>query len=64
MSKLDLSDPKVQSAINEVIDAQPDEKNTPWVLLTHVGQTPKLKVQETGDAFDEFLDELNDGKIM
>jgi hypothetical protein len=62
MAKLDLSD--VQSAINKVVDAQPTENKYPWVLLTHVGQTPKLKVQETGDAFDEFIDELSDGKLM
>jgi hypothetical protein len=64
-NRVDLSDTKVKEAIDSVITSTPeDDKKNPWVLLTHVGQTNKLKVAETGDTFNEFIDELNDGKLM
>lgn len=64
-TKVDLSDKSVLDAIDKiVVQSQCTENENPWLLLTHVGQTNKIKLVETGDSFNDFLDELNDGRIM
>ena len=65
MSQLDVSDKAVQQAIDQVIgQSECDEHKNPWALLTHVGQTSKIKVSETGESFDEFIEELSEGRLM
>ena len=65
-TKVDLSDKAVVDAIDRILSQQTQctESTNPWLLLTHAGLTNKIRVAETGDSFDEFIDELSEGRIM
>lgn len=56
---LDLSDKAIASACENVRSGKYQ-----WALFGHKGNTPTVKVETTGDGFEDFVNELSSGKLQ